>query len=157
MLDETLIRRKLASMLEHLSVLEPLTQISLADYHKDAIRRHATEKLVELVVEFASDVNRAILQGLDKTPPQTYYNSFWELSQLGILPTSLMPRLASATGLRNRLVHRYEYINNETVYHSLKPLVRNYREYGELIEAFLKAEEEKQPEKPATKKSRKKK
>ena len=157
MLDSTLIRRKLAAMFEHLNVLEPLSQISLEEYVRDPIRRHAAEKLVELVVEFASDVNRAILQGLDKMPPQTYYNSFLELSQLGIIPPGLMPRLASATGLRNRLVHRYESLDNEAAYYSLQPLARNYREYGDLIEAFLEGEEKRQAKKPAARKSKKRK
>jgi len=142
-LDKALIRRKLGALLQHLNELEPLAQIALANYEKDPIRRHAAEKLIELIVEYATDINRAILDGLGKLPPQTYYNTFSEVANLGIIPASIMPRLASATGLRNRLVHRYEDIDNETVYYSLKPLLRNYRRYARLIEEYLQAEESK--------------
>lgn len=130
-------------MLKHLKELEPLTRISLEEYDTDYIKRYAAEKTVELVVEYATDLNCIILEGLDEPPAQTYYNTFQELARLGILRGSLMPRLASATGLRNRLVHRYEEINNESVYYSLKPLLRNYRKYARVIEEYLQAEESK--------------
>ena len=47
--------------------------------------------------------------------------------------TDLTPRLASATGLRNRLVHRYDEIDQRAVYYSLAPLLRHYRQYVKLI------------------------
>lgn len=146
MLDSALIRRKLGALLQHLNELEPLAQITLAEYEKSPIQRHAAEKLVELVVEYATDINQAILDGLGKLPPQTYYNTFLEVANLGIIPGSLMPRLASATGLRNRLVHHYDEIDNPTVYYSLKPLLRNYRKYAKLIEGYLRREEDTRPE-----------
>jgi len=141
MLDNALIRRKLGFLLKHLKELEPLTTLSLEEYKADLLKRHAAERIVELIVEYATDLNQIVLEGLDQPPAQTYYDTFRELGRLGILPLSLMPRLASATGLRNRLVHRYESINDETVYYSLQPLLRNYREYAGLIEGYLQSQE----------------
>jgi len=77
-----------------------------------------------------------------KKPPQTYYNAFAEMARHGVLPAELATRLASTTGLRNRLVHGYDDINHEIVRYSLQPLLRRYRKYVRLIEAVLSADEE---------------
>ena len=136
----SLVRRKLGSLLKYLNELEPLAQISLEEYEANYVQRHAMEKLIELVVEYAIEINRAILEATGQLPPQTYYNTFEEMRRLGVLPLGLTPRLASTTGLRNRLVHRYDEIDNPTVYHSLKPLLKNYRRYAGLIEDHLQPE-----------------
>ena len=134
MLDKNLVRRKLGFLHEHLKELEPLTQLALTEYTSDFVRRHAAEKVAELVVEYAIDINRIIVEAAETNPPQTAYNTFLEMERLGIIPPDLTPRLASTTGLRNRLVHRYEEIDNKAVYHSLAPLLRHYWQYARLIE-----------------------
>jgi len=47
----------------------------------------------------------------------------------GVLPRALAVRLASTTGLRNRLVHGYEKVEHQIVHRSLKSLIRDYRQY----------------------------
>jgi uncharacterized protein YutE (UPF0331/DUF86 family) len=56
---------------------------------------------------------------------------------LSVLPQDLATRLANTTGLRNRLVHQYEKLCHEVVYYSLKPLVKNYRQYIVLIRDYI--------------------
>ena len=147
MLDKDFVRKKLSALHKHLKELEPLTQMTLAEYKADYVRRHAAEKVVELIVEYALDMNRAILEADRAEPPQTSYNTFLETERLGIIPPELTPRLASTTGLRNRLVHRYDEIDNKAVYYSLQPLLRHYRQYERLIEAYLARSERKRVKK----------
>jgi len=137
MLDEPLVRQKLAFLLEHLDELEPLAAITLAEYQSDVIKRHATEKLIELVVGYATDVNQLVVEGAGRAVPQTYYNSFTAMAALCVLPQDLATRLANTTGLRNRLVHLYEKLSHETIYYSLTPLVKNYRQFVVLINDYL--------------------
>ena len=59
-----------------------------------------------------------------------------EMGELDILPEDLI-RLANTTGLRNRLVHRYEKLSHEAVYYSLKSLVKNYQQYLMLMSDYL--------------------
>jgi uncharacterized protein YutE (UPF0331/DUF86 family) len=137
MLDKALVRQKLAFLLEHLDELEPLTAITLDEYRADVIKRHATEKLIELVVGYATDVNQLVIEGAGRAAPQSYYNSFTLLAELNVLPRDLATRLANTTGLRNRLVHLYEKLSHESVFYSLVPLVKNYRQYLVLINGYL--------------------
>ena len=145
MLDKDLVRKKLNELHKHLKELEPLTQATLSEYRADYVRRHAAEKLVELIVEYAIDINRMIVEAARADPPQTAYDTFLEIERLGVIPADLTPRLASTTGLRNRLVHRYETIDNKAVYYALKPLIQHYRQYAQWIRAYLTREEAKRP------------
>jgi len=146
-LVKDLVRKKLGALHKHLKELEPLTQLTLAEYKQDYVRRHAAEKVVELIVEYAIDINRAIVEADRAEPPQTSYNTFLEMEKLGVIPPELTSRLAGTTGLRNRLVHRYDEIDDKAVYHSLQPLVRHYRQYARLIEAYLDRSEGKRTKK----------
>jgi uncharacterized protein YutE (UPF0331/DUF86 family) len=137
MLDKALIEQKLAFLIEHLDELEPLSAAALEEYKTDMIKRHAAEKLVELVVGYATDINQLIIEGMEHSVPQTYYSSFVTMQELSVLPQDLATRLANTTGLRNRLVHQYEKLSHEVVYYSLKPLLRNYRQYVVLIRDYL--------------------
>jgi len=137
-LNKDLLHQKLLELIQYLDELEPLSAASLADYQADYVKRHAVEKLIELIVETASDINRQILESVNAAPPDTYYSTFQEMGKTGILPNSLAVRLASTTGLRNRLIHGYEKIEHKIVYHSVKPLERDYRQYFVKIEALIR-------------------
>ena len=69
----------------------------------------------------------------------TYYSSFARLGELEIIPEELARRLASTTGLRNRIVHRYEDVEHKIVYHSAVRLLKDYRRYFKLIGKYLDA------------------
>jgi len=137
-LDKAYVRQKLVSLIQYLDEIAPLTQITLAEYRADFVRRHAVEKLIELIVEFASDINRHLVEGAGKAAPQTYYNTFEEVAHLKVISVSLAARLGATTGLRNRLVHGYEDVDDELVHQALKPLARNYRKYVIAIEEYLR-------------------
>jgi uncharacterized protein YutE (UPF0331/DUF86 family) len=139
-LNKDLVYRKLKDLDIYLGEPEPLISVTLIQYQNDYVKRHAVEKLIELVVEIASDINRLIIEGNRGVPPESYFGTFSQLGELEILPKQLSSRLASTTGLRNRLVHHYEDIEHKVVYHSAIRLVKDYRQYFELIEEYLQAD-----------------
>lgn len=136
-LNKDFIDRKMKDLASYLNEIEPLVATTLEAYQKDYVKRHAVEKLIELIVEIASDINRAIIEVKQDAPENSYYSSFMRLGELKILPQALVLRLASTTGLRNRLVHHYEDIEHKIVYHSAARLLKDYRQYFRLIEKYL--------------------
>jgi uncharacterized protein YutE (UPF0331/DUF86 family) len=74
-------------------------------------------------------------------PPTTYFSTFDEIGAARVLPKTLATRLASTTGLRNRLVHGYEKVEHVIVYRSLAPLVRDYRQYLTEMNDYVQSEE----------------
>ena len=139
-LNEPFVRQKLADLSQFLTEFESLATCDLETYQKDFVKRHAIEKLIELIVEIASDISRHVLEAHDATPPQTYYSTFEEMGKLGVLPASLAVSLAATTGLRNRLVHGYEKVQHEIVCHNLKPFLRNYKRFFVLINDYLESQ-----------------
>lgn len=136
-LNKEFLSQKLSELSDHINELASLGVKNFAEYKTDFIKRHAAEKLIELIVEFSTDANRHIVEALAESSPPTYYDTFSEMNRLKILPKDLSLRLASTTGLRNRLVHRYEEIDQKVVYHSIAPLVENYRRYLVLVYDFI--------------------
>jgi len=137
-LDKELLSQKLMELSKYIEELDSLRARSFAEYKKDYVKRHASEKLIELIVEFATDANRHIVAALAESSPPTYFDTFSEMNKLKILSKDLSLRLASTTGLRNRLVHRYEEIDHKVVYHSIAPLLENYRRYLVVVYDYLK-------------------
>jgi uncharacterized protein YutE (UPF0331/DUF86 family) len=139
-LNKDVIFLKMKNMAQYLGELEPLVSVGIIEYQKDYVKRHAVEKLVELIVEIASDINRAIIEAEQSQQPATsYFSTFTQLGELKILSKGLSDRLASTTGLRNRLVHHYEDIEHKIVYHSAGKMLKDYHQYFQLIEKYLQA------------------
>jgi len=137
MANEDVIRRKLVKISEYLGELEPITKFSLEEYRQNYFTKHTAERLIELIVEAAVDINGLIAVELGESPPQTYYSSFLKLEEIGILPEELANKLAPFAGLRNRLVHEYEDIRDSLVYKNTKNIVALLPEYLQKIEDLL--------------------
>lgn len=138
-LNKSLIRKKMKDLDQYLIEIEPYVSIGVEKYLKDREKRYVVERLIQLIVEVASDINRSVIESKDNAPSDTYYNSFTRLNELGVLSKELSYRLASTTGLRNRLVHRYEDVEHKIVYHSAVHLLEDYRRYLKLIQKYLQA------------------
>ncbi len=138
-LRKEFILLKMQGLKTFLDEIKPLVEITFIEYKKDYVKRHAVEKLIELIVELASDINRNVIEAQKGSPASNYYNTFTQLGELNVLPEALSLRLASTTGLRNRLVHRYEEIDHKIVYHSAVRLLPDYLQYFKLIEKYLKS------------------
>ena len=137
MLDERFVRQKLSLLIARLDELAPLVDRTLEEYKADHVSRYATERLIELVVEYATDINRHVVEAAGAAPPQTYFGTFEEMGKLGVIPQDAAGRVGGTTGLRNRLVHGYETVSHEIVYRSLQPLLRYYRQYVGWLDAYL--------------------
>ena len=137
--DKNLILRKMKDLKKYLGEMEPYLSIGVEKYLHDREKRYIIERLIQLIVEVASDVNRSIVEAEDEAPVETYYDTFAKLGELKVVSKELSIRLASTTGLRNRLVHRYEDIDHKIVYHSAVRLLKDYRRYFQLVEKYLQS------------------
>jgi len=136
-LDERFVRQKLNLLIARLDELEPLLDCTLDEYRTNHIKRYAIERLIELIVEGAADINRHVIEAAGLAPPQTYYSTFEEMGRLGVMPQDAARRLGGTTGLRNRLVHGYEEVSHETVHRSLEPLLHYYKQYVGWLDAYV--------------------
>ena len=137
MIDYELINRKLSQIVEYLTALTPLQGLSYTDYLQQPLLRYAAERLLQLLVDTAVDINAHLLVELTGTPPQDYYDSFSKAAQAGVLSVAFALSIAQSTGLRNRLVHQYEVIDHAIVHSAIAAAITQYTEYCHHITTFL--------------------
>ncbi len=136
-----LITDKLIKMKEYLSQLKKTAPDTYQDYLKDSVPKYAIERLIQLTVDLALDINNIILSYLKKPPASDYFNSFIDLAECGVLEEKFALIIAPSTGLRNRLIHEYETINDRIVFESIGETIEQYtfymREINKYINRFL--------------------
>jgi uncharacterized protein YutE (UPF0331/DUF86 family) len=137
-IDSNLVQKKLAIIIENLKALELIQSIPPEEYSKDIYKRKATERMLQELIEAAIDVNFHIIVESDKTPPDDYYQSFIKLGELGVISLALAQELAPSAGLRNRLVHEYDLLDNKTVLQSVRSAQNLFSQYIKAISNHLK-------------------
>lgn len=135
--DAALVRRKLAVISRNLDDLAEVEGLELEDYREDRFRQKGTERLLQETVEAAVDANTHILRALGETVPADYFQSFVEVGHAGVIPSELAERLAPSAGLRNRLVHEYEEIDDRIVLDAVKEAREGLGDYVARVEAWL--------------------
>ena len=137
MIDCEFVNRKPSQLVEYLTALTPLHGLSYADYLQQPLPRYAAERLLQLLVDIAVDINAHFIVELTGTPPQDYYDSFVRAAQAGVLSVAFALSIAQSTGLRNRLVHPYEAIDHAIVHCAIAEAITQYTEYCRHITTFL--------------------
>jgi len=135
--DAALVRRKLAHIAASLHALGPLAQLTLPEYRARHYERKAAERILQEGIEAALDVNARLIAEQGAEVPDDYYGGFVKLGDLAVLPPELALSLAPSAGLRNRLVHEYESLDDAKVLASIGALLARYPLYVQAVEAYL--------------------
>ncbi|NEP19930.1 MAG: DUF86 domain-containing protein, partial [Leptolyngbya sp. SIO4C1] len=111
----------------------------LNDYLADFDKQLIVERLLQLLVEAASDINAYLLVEIHGRTPESYFDSFIEAGRRKILDLEFAQELAQASGLRNRLVHQYEEIDNSIVFQAIQEALNQFPAYIRQIMTYLDA------------------
>ncbi|MFN2364111.1 MAG: DUF86 domain-containing protein [Halarsenatibacteraceae bacterium] len=136
MTEQKLIRRKLSKLIQSLNELAEIEEYSLEEYLQNFFISRTTERLIQLIVETATDINGHLIIEAGRKPPETYYDSFIILGRLNIISAELAEELAPSAGLRNRIVHEYDEIIDKIVYESIADALKLYKQYVREIENY---------------------
>lgn len=134
---DPLIRQRLVNMTAYADELSSHLVGSLDDYLRDATRRRAVERLAQVVVENAIDVNNLILEREGSAPAPTARQSFEDVHNLGAIDDYVLDRFQRYVGMRNRIVHDYDRLDNRIIYYSARRLINDARQYIRCIYAYL--------------------
>lgn len=135
--EEGIIRKKLAVMIENLKALEPIKEMTRDEYIQDLYKRKATERLLQELIEAAIDINIHIIVQTGNAAPDDYFESFIKLGELKIISADLAEKLAPSAGLRNRLVHEYDQLEHSLVLDSVRMAEEMYADYIKEIEGYI--------------------
>jgi len=121
----------------NLRLLEPIEALTLAEYGAEIYRRKAVERILQEIIEAAVDINAHILVESGRAAPDDLFTSFISLGDLGVLDPDFASSIAPSAGLRNRLVHEYDAIDDALVLAAVALAVEQYPVYVARIDAYL--------------------
>jgi uncharacterized protein YutE (UPF0331/DUF86 family) len=136
-IDAAIVRRKLGHIMSSLELLGPIREISLQEYRRRVWERKGVERVLQEAIEAALDINAHLIAELGQDVPDDYFGGFVKLGQLGALPEELAGALAPSAGLRNRLVHEYDTLDDAKVLAAVGTLLDLYPRYIQAIETAL--------------------
>jgi uncharacterized protein YutE (UPF0331/DUF86 family) len=87
------------------------------------------ERYLERIIGRMIDINYHLITESGHPPPTDYYQSFIELTALGVLDQDFARRMASSAGLRNRLVHEYNEIDPRKIYEAVQQSLQDLPEF----------------------------
>ncbi|KKU11999.1 MAG: hypothetical protein UX17_C0061G0003 [Parcubacteria group bacterium GW2011_GWC2_45_7] len=99
---------------------------------------HAIERLFQLTVDTAIDINVHLILVENISVPDDYRNMFIVLGERNVLPYEFALRIANSVGLRNKLVHKYEEVLKKKMIEDMKAGLSQYHEYLKYIDEYLK-------------------
>jgi uncharacterized protein YutE (UPF0331/DUF86 family) len=136
-MEKELIEAKLNQLLRILNETERWLTVPLVDFSQDTKLVRACQRNLQLLVEYASDINGIlILEGNEKVPG-SYRESFTLVFAMEVgseLATADREALLASVDWRNELIHEYEpEASNEVFYATLKESLVAYRHFAQAI------------------------
>jgi uncharacterized protein YutE (UPF0331/DUF86 family) len=131
------VTERLAAMQGYLEELAPLAAVSLEEYLSDSRLRRAAERLVQLVVESASDAARMLMLGRHYNPGPSHVACLQNMAKRHLISRNLADRLIEYVSLRNVVVHDYLTLDDEMVYRQVQNAEAVFGEFLEQMKEAL--------------------
>ena len=128
-----MITRKIKFIAKDLQELKKISSKPLNKYLDDYSLQASSERYLERIIGRMIDINYHILTEEKGEAPIDFFNSFIDMGKNKYIPIKLSQSLANAAGLRNRLAHEYDEIdekwvakNKQSITYHLKKAAREY-------------------------------
>ena len=136
-IDRSLVERKIALILDDLERIRKLAALSLDAYLADDVNEGLAERYLERTAGRLIDINFHLSSEVLGVTPSDYADSFLKVARIGITTPEAAGRYAGLAGLRNRLVHEYNGIDEHLIYQALSRVLSDVPPYLKAIREFL--------------------
>lgn len=136
-IEGAVLERKLQTITESLKLLAPIAKMDIETYRSDVYRRKGVERILQELVESMVDINLHVLRNKGAAVPDDMHGSFSALADAGILDSALAGDLAPSAGLRNRLVHEYDRLDDVKIIEAIHSALAQVPSYVATIMAFV--------------------
>jgi uncharacterized protein YutE (UPF0331/DUF86 family) len=137
MIDEILIKRRLAELRRNVEALRTLKRFSFEDLRTDVKARWAVEHGLQVSIQIVLDVGNRMLAELGENNLGDYADVIAALGRVGILPAEFSEKIQPMAGFRNLVVHEYAEIDLSVVYRVLEEGLTDFEIFGQHVEAYL--------------------
>ena len=100
-------------------------------------KRYGIYHAFQIAIEIITDLAAMIVRDL-KLIPKDDYSNFNILKNKKVIPNDLVAKIGEANGLRNRIVHNYNALDNKIAYESLLNLLKVLENFEEFVKKWLK-------------------
>ena len=143
--SQAFIINKLESFTTHRTHLERLLHSSDQEIFASEEKLPAIERHFQLLVDAMIDINQHLIQELKFDVPEDLFSTFVVVGRAGVLDLSFAQRIAPIVGVRNRLVHQYEAIDQALFLRNLRQHFGDFSSYQRQILAALKSTHDRSP------------
>ncbi|MBI3658218.1 MAG: DUF86 domain-containing protein [Acidobacteria bacterium] len=139
MIDPILVIRKINLIAKDLKAITPFGEMILKTYLADPVNEVIVERYLERIIGRMIDINYHLVTELGHPPPKDYFESFTELGKLQVLPMDFSRTLAQAAGLRNRIVHEYDEVDEQKIHEALQDVLQEIPRFIGYIQQFVQS------------------
>lgn len=139
MVDPMVANSILNNLRSYLGKLQILAAVPKQEFLMDFTKVESAKHLLQVSIESCLDLAQHIVADEGYRTPNSYYDTFVVLHEVGILPDDLMPTLRQMVGFRNRAVHLYWEIDDATVYRILQQNLGDFDVYVGYILGFIQS------------------
>ncbi len=136
-IDAELVTRKLLLIAAGIEPLAAIAARGIAAYESSVVDQAVVERRLERAIGRMIDVNYHVLTASGQPPPPDYHSSFVRMAELGVFQPEFARQIARAAGLRNRLVHDYDDLDQRLVFEALGMALGEIPRYLAAVNAFL--------------------
>jgi len=136
-IEPELVTRKLLLIAADLELLTGIAERGLGAYLSNAVDQAVVERRLERAIGRMIDVNYHLLTASGQPPPPDYHSSFLRLADFGVIDAEFAGQIARAAGLRNRLVHDYDALDQRLVFEALADARRDVPRYLAAVNNYL--------------------
>lgn len=138
MVDDILMMKKLATLLDYRQQLREYSETTVRQYRADWKVQRIVERTLQMMIELCTDIANHLIADLGLRTPQTYAETFRILGENGILSpeqTQVMEKMAK---FRNIVVHQYETVDAEIVVLILNKHLADFDSFSSTMRGQLK-------------------
>ncbi len=139
MVNKNIVIEKLNNIIKYNKELGPILELDskfLID-EKNYRDLRALEREFQLIVNSMIEVNSHYIKKLNFESAEDYTNTFIILGKNNILPQEFAIKIAKVVGLRNKIVHKYDIIDQKKFIDDLKNGSVQFIEYVQFIKKNL--------------------
>lgn len=139
MTDLVIIENKLSDLQSYYAELADILKEDSRSIIDDNLKLRSVERLFQLIVDTAIDINTHIIVTSHFPVPDDYQSTFITLAQKDFLSMDFAHTIAPSVGLRNLVVHRYGNVDVKRMVDDIRKEIGQYREYAAHIAAAIQA------------------
>ena len=136
-IERIVVLARLKFIADNLRELRRFESMTIEDYLGSFDYRIISERILELIVQAAVDINEHILTRIQQIESVTNRESFLQAEQSGIITHELAEELSKSAGLRNILAHRYLEIDYVKLFDAIKSALIYYPIYIQQISEYI--------------------